>query len=52
MQSPKILFSNLNEPRYIILIDPLGKKLHITKINNNQIKNLLPFCQSEKNNSI
>ncbi len=49
MQSPKILFSNLNEPKYIILIDALRKKLRITKINNNQIKNLKPFCQSEKN---
>ena len=25
MQSPKILFSNLNEPKYIILIDALRK---------------------------
>ena len=44
MQSPKILFSHLNEQKYIILIDTLGKKLCITKINNNQIKNLEPFC--------
>ena len=39
MQIPKILFSNLNEPKYIILIDALGKKLNIIEINN-QIKNL------------
>ena len=46
MQSPKILFSNLNEPKYIVSIDALGKKLRIIDINNNQIKNLEPFCQS------
>ncbi len=46
MRPLKILFSNWNEPKNIISIDALGKKLSIIEINNNQIKNLEPFYQS------